>query len=140
MSVKLPVYRKFRLANIPDAQPWVNDMYSNLNLFGEQIESAFKNGTDINMVQGAKFSTTFTTSATYNTGDFQNILFKYSGAGTPDCFLIGNISRQDGQVILIPPVITNVFLNNNLNPPVVTVGYIAGLSNSTTYNITILAL
>ena len=141
-KVSVPVYRKLRTEIVPDAHPWVADIFSNLNLFGEQIQAIFIAGTDIHLVQGQKFYTTFTTQPDYvSNNNFTTIKFAYTGNGRPDCFLIGNISVADtNALITTSPVITSAFLSQNTSPPTVNINYISGLKNSTKYNITILVL
>lgn len=141
MAVKIPAFRKLMMSTDPNAPNWMGGLYSNLNLFGEQIQSLFVSGGTINLVQGQKFSTTFTTASDYTTNNtFQTISFRYNGAGKPDCFIIGNISRDDGVLITTSPTITSATLNQNTSPAQVVVNYISGLADSTKYTVMILAL
>jgi hypothetical protein len=54
--------------------------------------------------------------------------------------MIGNISRTDGTLMLLPPAVTGWSMNINKNPFLITINYIAGLDNSTQYNITLVAI
>lgn len=136
-----PVFRRFSISDYPTADSWVETMFSPLNVFCEQTVSNLTKNLSIGQnVQGQKFSTSFTTPSDYATGGFTKITFQYTGGGTPNCFLIGSISRTDGTAILTPVTITSAFSNINVSPLQVTINYIAGLAADTKYNITLLAL
>lgn len=133
MALKIPVFRKLRVKAETADKEWLIDLYSNLNLFGEQVAGLFKSGANIGMIQGQKFSTTITTDAA---GAFTPITFSYTGSGIPDCFVIGNISRPDGGAISATSI-TAASLNSNTNPATVLISGIAGLSPSVIYNLTV---
>jgi hypothetical protein len=134
----LPVFRRFSQADFPTAPDWLSGVFNPLNVFCETaVQTLNKNLTIGQNVQGQKFSTQFTTLATYATGEFTPISFAYNSNGQPNCLLIGNIY---GGSILTPISITSWSLNINVNPAIVTVNYIAGLAPSTKYNIVLLAI
>ena len=135
--MELPVFRRFSIADMPSAPSWINAIIGPLNIFCEQtVQNLNKNLTIGANVQGQKFSTSFTTVATYITGDFTPITFQYNGGGQPNCLLLGSISGGS----LTPISITNWTLNINTSPYEVTVNYIAGLAASTRYNVVFLAI
>lgn len=91
-------------------------------------------------VQGAFFSTTFTTDTNYNTGTFRPISFAYNGGGQPQALLLAYIGRTNGAVITNATSINGWSLNINTKPYVITCNWIAGLAPSTQYKVTFLAL
>lgn len=133
MALKIPVFRKLRVNADTSDKMWVVDMYSVLNLFGEQVAGLFKTGADITMIQGQKFSTTITTDSSAN---FTPIVFNYDGNGEPNCFIIGSLTRSDGGP-LVASSITAAKFNRDTNPPTVEISGIAGLSASVNYNLTV---
>ena len=138
---QIPTFRRFSVADYPTAPNWLGGVFGPLNLFCEQTVSGLNKNLAIGQnVQGQKFTTTFTTLSNYTTGGWNTINFAYNGSGAPDCLLIGNISRVDGTTILTPITITDWQLSTDTIPFQVMIKYIAGLSNSTKYNITFLAL
>lgn len=139
MTINVPDYRKLRLSDVPGAPNWLGNVFSNLNLFGEQIQSLFATGTDISLIQGQKYTSTFTTPSNYATGGFQQIKFNYNGNGSPNCFQIGNIAKGDGTLILSPVTVTSASFNQNTSPPQILVNYVAGLAASTKYTLTVVA-
>jgi hypothetical protein len=137
----LPVFRRFSTADIPTAPNWINNILNPLNVFCETtVQSLNKNLVIGTNVQGQKYTTTFTTLATYAVGDFTPITFQYTGGGQPNCLLLGNITRADGAAILLPVMVSNWMLNLNTNPFTLTVKYIAGLDPSVKYNVVFLAI
>lgn len=137
----IPTFRRFSAADYPTAPNWLGAVFGPLNLFCEQtVNSMNKNLTIGQNVQGLKYSTTFTTLSSYATGGFTPISFAYNGIGSPNCLLIGKISKSDNTNILKSVSITHWDLNTNYSPYQIVVNYIAGLDPSTKYNITFLAL
>jgi hypothetical protein len=137
----LPVFRRFNKGDLPAAPNWIENIFNPLNVFCETVTTTLtKNLTIGENVQGQKFTVTFTTLPTYTTGDFTPIRYNYTGGGQPNCLMIGNISRTDGTLMLLPPAVTGWSMNINKNPFLITINYIAGLDNSTQYNITLVAI
>jgi hypothetical protein len=125
----LPVFRRFSIADYPTAPSWLAGVFNPLNIFCETtVQNLNKNLVIGQNVQGMKYSTSFTTLATY------------IGGGQPDCCLIGNISKADGTIILNPVSITSWNSNINVSPTQIRVDYIAGLDASSKYNITLLVV
>ena len=137
----LPVFRRFSQQDYPTSPNWLAQVFGPLNIFCEQtIQTLNKNLVVGENVQGQKFTTTVTTSTTYSLGDFQPLVFKYTGGGQPNCCIIGRIVNNDGTVITSPVTVTDWFLNLNTNPYTVSVGYISGLDNNAKYTITLLVI
>ena len=137
----IPVYRRLSISDIPSAPSWVGYMFNIVNTFAEQVIQLFTKNLIIGEnVQGMKYTTQFATSATYAAGDFQSIIYNYTGGGQPNCLLIGSINESTGAVILTPVSITNWSLNINVDPPQIVINYIAGLAVSKRYDIVIVAL
>ena len=140
MSVpsNVPVFRKLRTSIVPNAPDWVADMFSNLNLFSEQVSGVFAQGSNLALIQGMTNEQTFTTPSTYATGGFTPLQFAYTERGRPTCFLIGNIIRTDGT-----PILNNRSLNAYFvpgSPGQVYVTYVTGLLPLVTYTLTTLVL
>ena len=137
----LPVFRRFSIADMPTAPNWIVNLLNPLNVFCEgTVANLNKNLTIGANVQGQKNSTSFTTPADYATGGFSPITFVYNSNGQPNCLLIGSLTSNDGTLLLNPYSITSWSANINVSPIQVSAYYIAGLSASTKYNITLLAL
>ena len=137
----LPVFKRFTIQDIPKAPEWVDNIFSPLNLFCEGTVNALnKNLVFGQNVQGQKFSTQFTTLPTYNSGNFTPITLQYTGGGVPTCLLIGNIATTNATLITSPSSVTSWSVNINVNPINIQIAYISGLSNSTQYKLTLLAL
>ena len=137
----LPVFRRFSIADIPGSPEWLNNVLGPLNTFCEQtVQTLNKNLTVGANIQGSKYSTTFSTTAGYAGGDFTPIVYQYNGGGQPSCLLIGQISESTGATILTPVTITSWTPNINVSPILINVNYIAGLTASKKYTITLLAL
>lgn len=137
----LPVFRRFSVGDYPTAPDWLGQMFNPLNTFAETtVQNLNKNLVIGTNVQGQKFSTSFTTTAGYATGEFTTITFAYTGGGQPDCCLVGRINNDDGTLITDPVTVTDWFLNLNRSPFQVTIGYVAGLQPSTRYNVTFVVL
>jgi hypothetical protein len=133
----LPVFRRFSLQDIPDAPNWIEQIITPLNLFCETTVTALnKNLTVGQNLQGAIYSTTFTTVTNYTAGTFTPIIFAYNGGGQPKNVIIGNLNRVDGELILTPFSLTAWHLNINTSPFTVNVDYIAGLNVGVKYNVT----
>jgi hypothetical protein len=137
----LPVFRRFSVADIPTAPNWITSILNPLNLFCETtVESLNKNLVIGTNVQGQKYTTSFTTLATYAAGDFTPITFQYTGGGQPNCLLLGSITRDDGVSITTPVFISMWKANINKTPLQVQINYIAGLDPSVKYTVVFLAI
>jgi hypothetical protein len=137
----LPIYRRFSIQDIPDAPDWIEQIIIPLNLFCETTVSSLNQNLTIGAnVQGMTYSTTFTTLADYATGNFQPIVFNYTGTGQPKNVVIGQLSRVDNEKILLPFALTNWNLNINTAPFRVNIGYIAGLLPSVKYNVNLMVI
>lgn len=137
----LPVFRRFIPSDIPNAPNWMQVILTPLNIFCEQVVATLnKNLTIGQNVQGQKYTTSFTTSAAYATGDFQQLTLNYTGGGQPNCIILGSIEKNDGSLILTPVTVTDWSMNINTIPMQVQINYIAGLAINTKYNITVLVL
>ena len=137
----LPVFRRFSQADVPTAPNWINNILAPLNVFCEgTVQNLNKNLTIGDNVQGQKYSTSFTTTANYATGDFTPISFAYSSNGQPNCLMIGSLTRNDGTTILTPVSVTSWSSNINVSPIQITVNYIAGLTASIRYNVNFVVL
>lgn len=139
----VPTFRRFAVSDYPTAPNWLGGLFNPLNVFCEQTVSGLNKNLSIGQnVQGQKFSTSFTTLADYATGGWTPINFAYNGTGTPDCLMIGNISKASvaAGMILKPVAITDWNLSTNYIPYQATINYIAGLDPSTKYNITFIIL
>jgi len=133
----LPVFRRFSLQDVPDAPDWIEQIITPLNLFCETtVTSLNKNLTVGENVQGAVYSTSFTTLTDYATGGFTPIVFSYNGGGQPKNVIIGNLNRVDNEKILTPFALTSWNLNINTSPFRVNIVYIAGLAVGVRYNVT----
>lgn len=137
----LPVFRRFTVQDIPTAPNWIQNVLNPLNVFCEgTVANLNKNLTIGENVQGQKFSTTFATPADYASGGFTPMTFLYTSNGQPNCLLIGSLTNIDGSMLLLPYSITAWSANINVSPIRISVNYIAGLTYSTKYKVTILAL
>lgn len=137
----LPTFRRFTQQDVPTAPNWINTVFNPLNIFCEQVVQILnKNLTIGENVQGAKFTTSFTTLSNYSSGGFTPITFTYNNGGQPNCCLIGQIANSDGTLITSPVSVTSWYLNLNTNPATVTINYIGGLTANNTYSITLLVI
>ena len=136
---QIPVYTRLTLSDAPNAQPWVGNMFNNINLFAEQNINALGSLSIGQNVQGQISTTKFTTPATYTAGDFTQMNLNYKGGNIPSVLFIGKINNLNGTRILTPVTVTDWIANINVSPPQLKINYIAGLANSTTYQITLLA-
>jgi len=136
----LPIFRRFSQADIPSAPNWIANVFGPLNTFCEQtVQALNKNLVIGENVQGAKYNIEFTTLSSYAT-TFTPITFRYIGGGRPNCCMIGQISKVDGSTITTTASISDWYLNVNTSPYTIIVNYIAGLTASTKYNITLVVL
>jgi len=134
----LPVFRRFSAGDYSTAPEWLAQIFNPLNTFAETtVATLNKNLTIGQNVQGQKYSTSFTSSAT---STIPPIVFQYTGGGQPDCCLIGQITKSDGTTITTPIAITDWTLNINTNPFLVTINYLSVLEASTKYNVTFLVI
>lgn len=137
----LPVFRRFSQGDFPESPNWLAQVFNPLNVFAETTVATLNRNLTIGQnVQGQKYSTSFTTPAGYAGGDFATISLTYTGGGQPNCLMLGQITNVDGTLITTPVTITDWFLNLNQSPFVITIGYIAGLTASTQYRATFIAL
>ena len=137
----LPVFRRFSIADIPNAPNWIANILNPLNTFCEQVVQMFTKSLQIGQnVQGSIYAAQFTTPTNYASGGFPTLTYQYNGGGTPTNLLIGQIATADGSPLLTPVSINSWTLNTNVNPAQINVNYIAGLTASKKYNITLLAL
>jgi hypothetical protein len=137
----LPIFRRFSSADVPTAPNWINNILNPLNVFCETtVQTLNKNLVIGTNVQGQKYTTSFTTLATYAAGDFTPITFQYTGGGQPNCLLLGGITREDGVAITSSVFISMWKPNINTTPLQVKINYIAGLDPSVKYNVVFLAI
>lgn len=132
-----PVFRRFAVGDFPSAPNWLINLFDPLNVFCEQtVANMNKNLAIGENVQGMKYSTTFTTSAT----GAVNIVFNYTGNNIPTCCLIGKIERTDNTAISGSPVLTSWSYSANKVPGQITISNINGIDPSTRYEATFLVL
>lgn len=132
----LPVFRRFTSSDVPTAPNWINYIFNPLNIFCEQtVQALNKNLVIGENVQGQKYSYTFTTDPLYVAGTFQTIKLQYTGGGTPNCLMIGQVS---GVLLATPYVSWN--LNLNTNPYTINITSISGLTGSQKYTINFVVL
>lgn len=137
----LPTFRRFNKSDFPASPNWFNNIFDSLNAYCEQTNSLLDQGLTIGQnVQGQKFSITFTTSASYSSGNFTPLTYSYTGGGKPNCLMIGQINRVDRVSITSPVSITDWTMNTNKSPYLITINYIAGLAANTQYNVTMVII
>ena len=137
-----PVFRRFTIADFPQAPAWLSIFFSSLNIVLDQIVALFsRNLTVGDNVRGSWFTASFTTPAGYATGDFLPISYSYTGGGIPSCLTIASISDATGTTILTPvSVAAGWRIDKNSSPYRIIVDYIAGLQPSTRYTVTLMAI
>lgn len=137
-----PVFRRFTIADYPQAPTWLSLFFSALNIVLDQIVALFsKNLTVGDNVRGSWYTVSFTTPAGYAGGDFGAISYSYSGGGIPTSLSIASISDSTGTAILTPvSVAAGWRVDKNSAPYRIIVDYIAGLQPSTRYTVTLLAI
>jgi hypothetical protein len=137
----LPVFRRFTIADYPNAPDYMQQFFSPLNTFCEQTVNVLNRNLSIGQnLQGQKLQTKFTTATNYSSGVFTPIQINYIGSGQPDQLLVGRVQNINGSTILTAVTVTDWFLNINKFPAVITINYIAGLSDNQTYIVNLLAL
>ena len=136
-------FKRIKMEDLKGAPQWVATMLNPLNLFLEQTANAV-NGqlTFQSNVSGMSYSTTFATPANYldstgkATGKFNSFNFQYLGKQAPSNCIIGSIDNQSGAIITNPTALQWSY-NNSVNPPSISITYVAGLQNSSNYSITV---
>lgn len=135
--MKAPDSKRFLLEDYPDAPIWFGKFINVLNRFMEQTIQLFSGRISLGEnIQSREFSTSFTTSGTYTSGDFESIQFSWNGSQLPFVLLISRIVREDGVRILTPVGVPEWRTSTQS----VTVSYIAGLANNTKYQVSFLVL
>lgn len=135
--MSLPVFRRFAIQDIPNAPDWMATVLQPLNVFCETTVSALNKNLVVGQnVQGQKYSVSFSTGA----AGFPPITFQYTGGGQPDCCFLGKLTDSSGTAPAGPVVVSNWELNINVNPALVTITSITGLSPNTRYNATFLVI
>ena len=137
----VPEFRRLSIGDYPTAPNWLGQVFVPLNVFCSSTVGLLDQGLVFGEnVQGQKQTATFTTPADYLTGGFSAINFNYTGGGQPTCLLMGKIVRSDAVKILTAVSVSDWVINLNTSPLQMTVNYIAGLSPSTKYTVTFVAL
>ena len=130
-----PILRRLLVEDYQDAPPWFGRLISVLNSFMEQVVLVLnKNVSFGENIQARKFSTSFTTDATYATGTFTNIGFSWISRELPLVTLIASI-RHDDRTQFLGSVGTPTWTYINGN---IVVSYIPGLVAGSKYSITFL--
>jgi hypothetical protein len=134
----LPTIKRVQRSDLGgDIPVWVDSLLSPLNQFIEEVYSAFnKNLTIPENVKGQIKTITFRTPSTYTSAkDFTEITYLNTLGRKTQILLLGYI-EEIGTPKKQHDAITLSWYDNN--DGTVTIHYISGLSNSKSYNITIL--
>lgn len=136
---KPPEFRRLVVEDFIDQSPWIDRLFAPLNLFNEQVAQMFNKQLEIGTnVVGKQYSVSFTTSATYTASKtFVPIKLVWDQPAVPGIMLVGyakNKASNSGPM-------TNAVTCAWSYPTVGTlqVDYIAGLADSTTYVVNLVA-
>lgn len=135
---KIVDYRRLLKEDFKDAPAWLDRLIFPVNMFMEQTYSLFSNlSIGDNIIGAYSNPITFTTSATYTSGDFTGISFqwRYPSIRARE-MRISSIVRSDGVPIITPVTVVQW---SQPQTTLVRADYIAGLANSTRYVVTLIA-
>lgn len=134
----LPSIRRLSREDLPGAPSWIEQLLVPLNLFMSSVYDNLNHG--LTFPQNIRSSTrelTFSTSATYTTGDFTHLIF---ASGIPTR-VAGVLVLQITEVAAQPDVITGaVTLDWTEDNQGVRVRYVSGLANSKRYTVRLLVI
>lgn len=126
--------------DIPNAPEWIDALINPLNTFMEEVYFALDRDLELETnVKGAIRTITFTTRSDYSTANPATngwIIQKINDpiGRKPECVAIGQVTDKDSFSVVTDPVSCNWdYLNG-----VVRINYIAGLADSTKYEIKLL--
>lgn len=127
-----------------DVPEWFKNFLRQYNIFGIALSAGIRGGLDIgdNLVGIRSGYIKLTTGPKYTSGVFTPILLSWSSeisfkSTGPDEVRVGNCLPANNSVITSAVTIPTFSFNSNNNS--ISIPYITGLANSTTYNITFVA-
>lgn len=137
---QLPTQKRINREDLKNAPAWVDALIGPLNSFMESIYSAInKNLTFGDNIQGQIRTIEFTTSSTYTSSNTWTNMSFSSGlrAVKPKGVLVLQILEQSSN---FTPVMKGVTIDWLENSGIITIYFVSGLKNSTTYSLTVLVL
>lgn len=138
--MKLPIYRRISREDLTEAPDWIGKMLYPINQVFETVYNTLnKNLTFADNFLSFQKSVQFTTKSTYNAGAWDVIQF-----AIPNNF---NVKVLGVLILNLKPVDTTLIAGSSPTSlvwsevnRVVQIDWIAGLSNSTTYNLTVVVI
>lgn len=134
----LPNVKQIRLEDLGAKVPeWVSNLLTPLNSFMESVYTILNKNISFDNLNCKVFKYTFTTDSGYTGGTWSNITFQSGIIGkTTGVILLSAVNMTNtSSVSLLSKSIEWTEQENNI-----VVKYIAGLANSTKYNITLLII
>lgn len=133
--MKPPIPNRLLVEDFQDAPAWFGRLISVLNRFMEQTIAVLDRGVSYgDNILARKFSTNFTTSATYTSGNFEPISFTWNSSELPSCVLLTSVSKTGS--MFLGSAGTPQWTYNSGN---IIISYIPGLAVNTRYTFTFLA-
>jgi hypothetical protein len=131
----LPTVKSIRREDIgPEAPAWVDNLLGPLTTFMEAIYSALNRQLTLQENIACTIRDfSFTTSSTYNTGDFTAINFPSGLRTKPIGCMILQITNANASVITSAVSLSWEDLSGNIK-----INYVSGLANSNQYNMRLL--
>lgn len=133
--------RRLSLGDLPSAPSWMQTVVSTFNLFNQDALNAVNGRLTIgDNLNGQVNTVSFVTPANYAAGGFPAVSFQYKGKFRPSSLILGDISQTKPIGTILLATSLQWSYNNNVDPPVITVTYVAGLAPSQQYSATFIAL
>lgn len=138
---RLPVFKRIRREDLPNADPWVDKLLYPINQFMEAVSGALNKSLIVpDNVTGQWKESTFTTLAAYDgtAANFEAIEWTHSLSNRPKACLLTQIYVIGGAAYA--PIEGDVCVDWIERNGVITVGLIRGLAASTKYFVRFLLL
>lgn len=130
---RLPsAYRILREDLGPNLPPWIDRLIVPLNIFMQAVYSALDRNLNIDNLQEQMRDITFTTSETYTSGDFTALTFPRTIPVRATSVVIAQINIQVDNYVPITDAVNLCWRDLN---GIIRIEFVAGLANSTTYNL-----
>jgi hypothetical protein len=135
---KLPSQKRVNKEDVKDAPQWIDAIIIPLNTFMESIYSAVnQNLTFQENIRSQIRTVSFTTSATYTSGAWTNINFSSGlrGIKTQGILVLQILNTSVDNFTPLKQAVTCDWYDNS---GTITIYYVTGLANSTTYTMRVL--
>ena len=125
--------------NFPEESSWISNLLSPLNSVFSQVLLALQGNLTIgdNLI-GVVATYTFTTSSTYSTGSFTPIRVYWTpgNQNLPQTVIVGRVAVPSTQAAPLTAVAAHNWVYDYTSQSI-TINYVAGLANSSTYTVTL---